>query len=156
MRNKKKTKEQVIVASLGIFLTIISAFVSGGLISWALYFCSNGLKPPAMVGWLGIFIFCGIYVFIAAGPALILMTIISIIYYSPVKLRLLLNFIITFILSCLTSIVIYLIDGNTFSILCGTALPCLIIVIITETLMHKNFSRIDCDQKQKLFKTNQT
>jgi len=134
---KKITKNRIVMATLVLLLTIISAFVSGGLTICIIQFFADGMQAPK-VGWSGLFIIWGFNVFIAVGPALLFMIIFSIIKYSSFKLRILFNVIMAFILSSIAVITIIVIGLAYTTSYFVAGLSCLIIVIVAEMLMKNS------------------
>lgn len=135
---KKTTKNRIIVATLGMLLTIVSAFVAGGLTICVAQICTYGIQTPK-VGWIGLFIIWGFYVFIAAGPALLYMTIFSIIRCTSLKSRILFNVIMAFILSGITVTTIIVIGLEYIIAYLAAGVICIFIVIIAEFLLRNKF-----------------
>ena len=137
---KKTTKNRIVMETLGLLLTIVSAFVAGGLTVCVEQICSFGLQTPEKFGWLGLFVLWGVFIFVAIGPALLLMAIISIIKCSPLKLRIIFNIINAFIVSSI-SVIVIVISGCGDSSIYFAGLISFIIIIISELLFRKKFQK---------------
>ena len=135
---KKTTKNRIVMAILGLMLTVVSAFVAGGLTICVEQIYSFGLQTPEKFGWFGLFVLWGFYVFVAIGPALLLMVIISIIKCSPLKLRIIFNIINAFIVSSI-SVIVIVICGCGGSSIYFAGLMSFIIIIISELLFRNKF-----------------
>lgn len=133
------------MATLGLLLTIVSAFVAGGLIPSIIYICQHGLKTPEMFGWFGAFYILGMYSLISTAPGLLIVFIMSIIKYSPIKLRILFNVVLASVLSAIMMIVGFGFNfiniDTTFGLIEAGAI-CIFIVIIAELLLRNKFQRI--------------
>jgi len=140
---KKITKNRIIMATLGLLLTVASAFVAGGLISTIIHIFHYGLKSPEMFGWFGAFYILGMYSLISTAPGLLIVFIISIIKYSPIKLRILFNIIMSFTLSSIITLLWYInfINIDTIFGLSVSGAICIFIVIITELLLRNKFQK---------------
>ncbi len=141
---KKATKNRIVMATLGMLLTIVSAFVAGGLTVCIAQICTNGLKSPEMFGWIGLFHICGLYAIFTTAPGLLIITIISIIKYSPIKLRILFNIVLASVLSAIIMIVGFgfgFINIDTTLGLIEAGAICIFIVIIAELLLRNKFQK---------------
>ena len=137
---KKTKKNRIVMATFGLLLTVISAFLAGGLTICIIEICINGMQTPK-VGWSILFLIWGVYVFIAAGPALLLMVILSIVRYSSLKLRMLFIIILAFIISSISVVTIITIGHVYIKSYFIAGIVCLLIVIIAELLLRKKFQR---------------
>ncbi len=146
IKMKKITKNRIVMATGGLLLTAVSAFIAGGLTVCIKQIYSFGLQTPDKFGWFGLFVLWGVLIFVAIGPALLLMTIISIIKCSPLKLRIIFNIINAFIVSSI-SVIVIVICGCGGSSIYFAGLTSFIIIIISELLFRNKFQKTNLKGK---------
>ncbi|MCX6899692.1 MAG: hypothetical protein NT105_13465 [Verrucomicrobia bacterium] len=135
---KKETKQRIGIACLGIPLSVLAAFVGGGLTEWAIHFCKFGMREPFLIGWSGDFIAGGVYGTLIAAPALLTMIVFHVCRRTVLGRH---AFVTTVISSLLTSFVVvmppHLWQNNEESYSGLLVVACVVIVVVFEMLMRK-------------------
>lgn len=141
-----KTKiSRIVIASLLMLLSWVSAFLGGGVAGLTIYVVEFGTREPEMFGWLGSLIILGIPPLVTAAPAIVIMTALFFIWSLPAGRHALLSIALSPVLGSLAYIVLYMCSRSGIGLslyaylISGTV--CLVVGCCVEILLKARLQR---------------
>jgi hypothetical protein len=145
----KKTRQRVLTACLGAFLSVLAAFSGGGLTVWAFLVHSSGMATPEF-GWIGIFILNGFFALILVAPAFLTILACGVVWRTPAGKHALFSTVVPLFLGGIAIALLWLNEPKNDAALPGVftvvGAVCLAITVVVEVLMK---NRLQSQEQQE-------